>query len=70
MTTEPTLADLGARRTAMRAELKDLTARLEAMAKADLAAGKSESLVAREAQVDRMTVRKWLGKRETRKATA
>lgn len=63
MTNEPTLADLGARRTAMREELKDLTARIEAKAKAELARGRSESEVAREAQVDRMTVRKWAGKR-------
>jgi hypothetical protein len=63
MTSEPTLAELGARRTAMREELKDLTARLEAAAKAALAAGMPEAQVAREAQVDRMTVRKWAGKR-------
>jgi hypothetical protein len=63
MTNEPTLAELGARRAAMREELKDLTARIEASAKAALAAGVSESQVAREAQVDRMTVRKWAGKR-------
>jgi hypothetical protein len=62
MTDEPTLADLGARRTALRAELRDLTARLEAVAKQEMEAGKSESAVAREAQVDRMTVRKWAGK--------
>lgn len=62
MADEPTLADLGARRAALRAELKDLTARLEARAKQELQEGKSESAVAREAQVDRMTVRKWAGK--------
>jgi transposase len=58
-----TLVELGQRRTALREELKELTARLEVAAKADLAAGKSESEVAREAGVDRMTVRKWAGKR-------
>jgi hypothetical protein len=62
-TKEVTLAELGARRSALREELKDLTVRLEVAAKAELAAGRGESEVAREAQVDRMTVRKWLGKR-------
>lgn len=63
MTDELTLAELGARRTALRDELKTVTARVEAAAREALAAGRSESEVAREAQVDRMTVRKWLGKR-------
>jgi hypothetical protein len=63
MTEEPTLAELGARRAALRAELKDLMVRIEALARAELAAGKSERQVAAEAQVDRMYVRKWLGKR-------
>jgi hypothetical protein len=63
MRNEPTLMELGARRAAMREELRDLTARLEAVALTDLAAGKPEAQVAREAQVDRMTVRKWAGKR-------
>lgn len=63
MTNDPTLAELGARRAALRTELKDLMVRIEAQARADLAAGKSERQVAAEAQVDRMYVRKWLGKR-------
>ena len=63
MADELTLAELGARRTLLRDELKTVTARLEVAAKEALAADRSESEVAREAQVDRMTVRKWLGKR-------
>lgn len=64
MTDEPTLADLGARRTALRAELKDLMTRIEAKIRREIAEGKSERQVAAEAQVDRMYVRKLLGKRD------
>jgi hypothetical protein len=64
MSDETTLAELGARRAALRAELKDLMARIEARIREDIAAGKSERQVATEAQVDRMYVRKLLGKRE------
>lgn len=64
MTDEPTLAELGARRAELRAELKDLMVRIEAKSREDLAAGKSERQVAAEAHVDRMYVRKWLGKRD------
>lgn len=61
--TEITLAELGERRAALREELAAVTRRLEEKALKDLSAGKSESEVAREGRVDRMTVRKWLGKR-------
>jgi DNA invertase Pin-like site-specific DNA recombinase len=60
---ELTLAELGERRAALREELAAVTRRLEEKALEDLGAGKSESEVAREGRVDRMTVRKWLGKR-------
>ncbi len=61
--TEMTLAEMGERRAALRAELAELTERLRLRALADLGDGRGESEVAREAQVDRMTVRKWQGKR-------
>ncbi|SNY29112.1 hypothetical protein [Paractinoplanes atraurantiacus] len=59
---ETTLAELGARRAALRAELKDLMERIEVKIREDMAAGKSERQAATEAQVDRMYVRKLLGK--------
>lgn len=61
--TDMTLAELGERRAALREELAAVTRRLEEKTLEDLRAGKSESEVAREGRVDRMTVRKWLGKR-------
>lgn len=64
MTTEPTLAEMGARRAELRAELAELMPRLEAKIREDIAAGKSERQAAAEAHVDRMWVRKLLGKRE------
>lgn len=63
MSSDATLADLGERRAALRKELQDLTERLRLRALAEIAAGRSESEVARDARVDRMTVRKWVGKR-------
>ena len=64
MTDERTLAELGARRAELRAELKILMPLIEAKIREDMAAGKSERAAAAEAQVDRMYVRKLLGKRE------
>lgn len=63
MTERMSLAELGERRAALREELRAVTEDLEARALEELAAGKAEAAVAREAQVDRMTVRKWQGKR-------
>lgn len=60
---EPTLEDLGDRRMALREELAVVTERLRAKALEELGAGANESEVTRRAQVDRMTVRKWQGKR-------
>ncbi len=60
---ELTLEQLGYRHAQMRDELQDLYERLRDRALQDIAAGRSQSEVAREAGVDRMTVRKWLGKR-------
>jgi cell division protein FtsB len=57
------LEKLGARREALRAELADLTERLRVAALAEHAAGGAEAVVARAAHVDRMTMRRWLGKR-------
>jgi hypothetical protein len=57
------LEDLGGRREALRAELADLTERLRVKAVAAHADGHPEAVVARAAHVDRMTMRKWLGKR-------
>lgn len=58
-----TVRELGERRAALRAELEGLWERLRVAALAEVAAGRSESEVARAAGVDRMTVRKWQGKR-------
>lgn len=63
MTTGMTLTVLGERRTRLRAELKELNEAIETVVKAALEQGRPEAAVAREAQVDRMTVRKWAGKR-------
>lgn len=58
-----TLTELAARRTELRAELADVSGLLREAVLEKLAAGGSESEVAREAGVDRMTVRHWQGKR-------
>jgi hypothetical protein len=55
--------ELGTRREALRAELADLTERLRAKAIAAVNAEVPEAVVARAGRVDRMTMRKWLGKR-------
>lgn len=57
------LEKLGSRREALRAELADLTERLRVEALQAVAGGGAEAVVARAAHVDRMTMRKWLGKR-------
>jgi transposase len=58
-----TLSELGERRAKLRAELAMLWDELRVTAVAEVAAGRNESEVARDAGVDRMTVRKWQGKR-------
>jgi hypothetical protein len=60
---ELTLEELGRRRAMLREELKSITERIQVKALAELAEGKSESDVSRRGQVDRMTMRKWQGKR-------
>lgn len=60
---EMTLAELGKRRVKLREQLRVVTEQLQEAALVALADGRSESEVAREAQVDRMTMRKWQGKR-------
>jgi hypothetical protein len=58
-----TLTELKNRRIKLRAELVEVSDLLRAAALERLAAGDSEAGVARDAGVDRMTVRQWLGKR-------
>jgi len=60
---ELTLEELGRRRAMLREELQAITERLQAKALEEIAAGRAEAEVAREAGVDRMTMRKWQGKR-------
>jgi cell division GTPase FtsZ len=54
---------LGDRREALRAELAKVTAQLAQLAVQAHEAGAAETVVAKAAKVDRMTMRKWLGKR-------
>jgi hypothetical protein len=61
MTDEPTLAELGARRAALLREVKQVTDAMRPMALAALA-DKSEVEVAREAKIDRLTLRSWRGR--------
>lgn len=61
---EMTLDELGARRAALRRELATLTEAIRVRVIDGIAAGElNESEAHRRAQVDRMIVRKWLGKR-------
>jgi hypothetical protein len=61
--TELTLIELGRRRTELRERLDEVTALIKPLALAELAAEKPEAQVARESGIDRMTLRKWQGKR-------
>jgi hypothetical protein len=60
---EMTLEELGELRAALRAKLRTVTEQLRVKALAEMDAGRSESEVSRLGQVDRMTMRKWQGKR-------
>jgi hypothetical protein len=60
---EMTLEQLAVRRAELRGELADVFELLRVAALEKLAGGSNESEVARDAGVDRMTVRKWQGKR-------
>lgn len=60
---EMTLEQLAVRRAELRGELADVFELLRVAALEKLAEGSNESEVARAAGVDRMTVRKWQGKR-------
>jgi hypothetical protein len=62
MTDEPTLAELGARRAALLREVKQVTDAMRPAALRELATGRSEVEVAREAKVDRLTLRSWRGR--------
>lgn len=61
--TELTLIELGRRRTELRERIDEVTALIKPLALAELADGKPEAQVARESGIDRMTLRKWQGKR-------
>lgn len=56
------LAALGTERSRLRAAEREATAKLRAMVLRAAARGLAEADIARRAEVDRMTVRKWLGK--------
>lgn len=56
------LAKLGAQRRDLRAAEREATAKLRAMVLRAAARGFAEADIARRADVDRMTVRKWVGK--------
>jgi uncharacterized protein (DUF2336 family) len=53
---------LAQRRAAARANLAKVTEQVRAAVLRELAAGQPEAAVARDAGVDRMTVRRWAGK--------
>jgi DNA invertase Pin-like site-specific DNA recombinase len=53
---------LAQRRAAARANLAAVTEQVRAAVLEELAAGQPEAAVARDAGVDRMTVRRWAGK--------
>ena len=53
----------GRRRRQLKQDIKDNTAKVKAAVLAAIAAGMPESEAARRGDVDRMTVRKWQGKR-------
>jgi uncharacterized protein (DUF2336 family) len=57
--------ELAQRRASARANLTDVTEQVKAAVLEELAAGQPEAAVARAAGVDRMTVRRWAGKRGT-----
>jgi hypothetical protein len=57
------LADAASERETVKALLAEKTAILKAVALQALEEGRSEVEVAREARVDRMTIRSWAGKR-------
>lgn len=60
----PTLAELGQQRRQLRGDLTTLNELIRQRVLSEHAGGhgKSEAQLSREAGVDRMTVRKWLGK--------
>jgi hypothetical protein len=60
----PTLIELGEQRKRLRGDLSDLNEQIRQRVLSEHAGGhgKSEAQLAREAGVDRMTIRKWLGK--------
>ena len=60
---EMTLAELGQLRAGLRAKLKTVSDEVQSRVLDALKDGRSEAEVAREAKVDRMTVRKWQGKK-------
>lgn len=56
------LKTLARRRARVRADLAEVTEQVRAAVLEELAAGQPEAAVARDAGVDRMTVRRWAGK--------
>jgi uncharacterized protein (DUF2336 family) len=60
--TSTRLVALAQRRAAARANLAEVTEQVRAAVLKELAAGQPEAAVARDAGVDRMTVRRWAGK--------
>lgn len=60
--TELTLEELARRRAELRERLDEVTALMKPLVIAELEAGMPQARAAREYGIDRMTIRKWIGK--------